>query len=282
MKNVPYSDVRESISSREDRSFGSGFTLTEMVLVVAILSIVLAWFSGGLLRGLKSVVKLNSQSESVSEIQQAMILIESDMEEMTRVDFCGPQRIVFQLDSNRLPGYNPNGDRDGDGVPNQFDIDDDGDMTDPSGGPVLGTNFNGNDLWDQDDDNDGQIDVQCTYYLENGALVRDFNFNGAGWGLNRQVILRSVIGNIFSYFGSLNHIPGPKVDANGDGIITTAEIDAPPNGNGNGVLDQQGEFDFVDSIDVLLTQDRNGDGTPEFQLHTRIRPPLLSTNRRLL
>ncbi len=264
------------------RSVFYGYTLVEMIVVVAILGVVVSWFGGSFLKGLRWVMQLNSQSDAVSAIQQAMILIEFDLEEMTRVDACEAERIVFQLDSNRLLGYNPNADPDGDGVPNDFDIDDDGDMTNILGGPVPGTIFNGNDLWDQDDDNDGNIDVQCTYFVSNGELIRDFNFNGGGWGLQRRTVLRNVTGSVFEYFGSLNHTPGPGVESNGDGIITRSEIDALPFGNGNGILDTEGELVYLDSINITLAQDRNGDGTSEFRLRSRIRPPLLSSNRRVL
>ncbi|MBK8575089.1 MAG: hypothetical protein IPN90_05215 [Elusimicrobia bacterium] len=258
-------------------------------MAMAILGIVLVMFGDGFFKGLRSVVRVNSQTDAVMDIQNAMILMEKDFEEMTRVESCGPQTIVFQLDSNRLPNYDPNADSELfpaalDGVPNDLDIDDDGDMTGFNGVPVPGTDFNGNDLWDQDDDNNGQIDVLCRYFVANGDLVRDFNINGAGWGQFglRQTVLRGVMGDVFDFVGSLNHIPGPIADIDGDGIVKRAEIDSPPIGNGNGILDTPAELVFVDSIALTLSQDRNGDGNPEFRLNTRVRPPLLSTNRRVL
>lgn len=259
-----------------------GFTLTEILVVLTILGVVLVLFGGGFFKGFRSAVRLNSQADAVMDIQQAMIFIESDLEEMTRIDACGPQTILFQMDLSRLPGYDASADLDGDGVANDLDIDDDGDMTGPGGGPVAGTDFNGNDLWDQDDDNNTAIDIQCLYFVDRGDLIRDFNFNGGGWGLNRRTVLRGITGSIFEFLGSLNHTPGPDVDNNRDGIITRSEIDMPPNGNGNGILDLPRELNYVDSIAVTLMQDRNGDGTPEFRLVSRVRPPLASSNRRVL
>jgi prepilin-type N-terminal cleavage/methylation domain-containing protein len=257
-----------------------GFTLPELMIVVAILGLIATGISSSVFQGFRSFVKLNNEASAVSETQQAMILLESDLEEMTRVTTCTPQSIVFQMDSNRFPGFNGNADPDGDGIINDMDIDDDRDMTNATGGPVPSTNFNGNDLWDQDDDNDGNVDVQCMYFINGGDLFRDFNYNQAGWGINVRRVLRAVTGPVFEYVGSVNRIPGPGADLNGDGIVTRIEIDAI--GNGNSQLDTPAEMLFVDSIVLTLQQDQNGDGTPEFNLRSRIRPPLLSTNRRVL
>lgn len=263
-------------------SFSPGYTLTEVLIVVAILGGVLVVFGSNIIRGFSSALRLNHQADAVMDIQQAMIFIEMDLESLTRIDVCNPRELIFQLDSNHLPGFNLGEDLDRDGVVNNLDIDDDGDMTGPTGLPVAGTNFNGNDLWDQDDDNNGFIDVHCRYFVDNGNLVRDFNYNGGGWGLNQRVILRGISGDIFEFYGSLNHTPGPDADRNGDGIITRIEIDSFPIGNGNGLIDSNLELNYVDSIAVMLNQDRNGDGIPEFRLNLRTRPPLLSSNRRVL
>lgn len=263
-------------------SFGPGYTLTEVLIVVAILGVVLVVFGGNFIKGFSSAARLNSQADAVMDIQQAMIFVEMDLESLTRIDVCNPRDIIFQLDSSHLPGFDQGGDLDGDGVVNNLDIDDDGDMTGPTGLPVAGTNFNGNDLWDQDDDNNGFIDVRCRYFVDNGNLVRDFNYNEGGWGLNQRVILRGISGDVFEFFGSLNHTPGPDADRNGDGIVTRMEIDSFPVGNGNGLIDSALELNYVDSIAVMLNQDRNGDGISEFRLNLRIRPPLMSSNRRIL
>lgn len=260
-----------------------GVTLVELTIVSALVA-VLAVFAGRILTGgTRTTVRWTLSADAMEKTQVALTKIEFDLEEMTVVSSSTPRFLEFQLDSNRLPGYNPTGDFDADGLTNEFDVDDDADMIGVGGVPIPATDMNGNDLWDQDDDNDGNIDVQCRYYIDaNQNLVRDFNYQESGWGNNVEILLDSISGSIFKYFGSVNQIPGPSADSNRDNIVTWQEIDQnPATGNSNGVIDTTAERLYINSISVHLVIDKNNDTLPDFTTELRIRPPLLMVNRRV-
>lgn len=262
---------------------GRGVTLVELLIVCALVG-GLTLVTGELLtKGMRTTVDWTLSADAMERVNAALIKIEFDLEEITMLSSATASFLEFQLDSNRLPGYNPTGDADGDGLPNQFDVDDDADMTGVGGVPIPATEKNGNDLWDQDDDNDGHIDVQCRYYFDGEFnLVRDFNYQEQGWGNNVEIVLRSAKGTRFVFFGSINQIPGRSADTNLDNIVTAQEIDAAPGaGNSNGIIDSEAERRYVNSIHVTVAVDKNLDGKTDFSTELRARPPLLTVNRRV-
>jgi prepilin-type N-terminal cleavage/methylation domain-containing protein len=259
-----------------------GVTLPELSMAMLLLGVVVVTVGPYLTRVLQSGVKASLEADSMDNTQVASMKVERDFEEMTLISSATPVSIEFQLDSHRLPGYDPNA-LDPKGVPFRLSPDWDGDEVGVGGMPVVATDFNGYNTWDQDDDNDGKIDVQCRYFLDaNDNLIRDFNYNETGWDLHREMMLPRVQKPLFGYVGSINHIPGKDADLNKDGLVTAQEIDANPNGgNNNLLLDTALERLYIDAIDVDLRQDRNNDGVADFRLTYRVRPPLLTTNRRV-
>lgn len=258
-----------------------GFTLSEMLVVTALLGALTVALTPFLTRILRANLAASLEAESIGDLQTTLSELERDFEEMTLVSSATANFIQFQGDYNHHPNFNM-GAVDPNGVPFRLSPDWDGDMTGPGGIPVVATDFNGHNLWDQDDDNDGNIDVQCRYYVDShNDLIRELNFNEAGWIL-KKTMLRGVMKPLFAYWGSINHIPGRDADANSDGLVTMAEIDNnPAAGNGNGWLDLPSELLYIDSIQISLRQDRNADGKTDFKTEQRIRPPLLSSNRRV-
>lgn len=260
----------------------AGLTLTEVVVVALILGVIMMTLTPFMTRVLRANTRASNQTDSMDDIQVALSRIEHDFEEMTLLSSATPTYIQFQLDYRRHPGYNAAA-VDPWGVAFNLSTDFDGDMVGPGGIPVVSTNLNGPNLWDQDDNNDGRMDVQIRYFIDtDGHLYRESNVDEAGWGLDKTLILRKAQGPLFAYWGSINHSPGPDADANGDRMITAAEIDGNlAAGNNNGLLDRPSELIYIDAVEVDLKQDRNGDGQADFRATTRFRPPLLSTNRRV-
>ncbi|MBK8576404.1 MAG: hypothetical protein IPN90_12245 [Elusimicrobia bacterium] len=258
----------------------SGITLAEILITVAIggaLMIIASKFISGSMVG---AVRTGLTLDGVEAVNIALFRMERDMEEMTLISMAQPNQLIFQLSSSRLPGYNPNGDMDGDGITNEFDPDDDGD------GIITSTIFNGLDLVDQDEDMPlsigfRKIDVQCRYMVDNEKrLVRQLNFQESGWSAP-EILMTKVAADPFTYMGSINHMPGPEADTTpADGIVTWNEIDGHPvMGNSNGTLDLGSELIFISAIKVRLARDGNSDGKIEFEATTSISPPLLKHNR---
>lgn len=259
-----------------------GLTLTEVTVTALILGVLVMTLTPFMTHVLRANTRASQQSDSMDDIQIALSRIEHDFEEMTLISSATPTLIQFQLDYRRHPAYNATA-VDPWGVAFSLSTDFDGDMVGPGGIPVVSTNLNGPNLWDQDDNNNGLIDVEVRYAIDaNGDLVRDVNLDEAGWGTNVTVVLRKAQAPLFAYWGSINHSPGRDADANMDGMVSHAEIDAnPAAGNANGLLDRPSERIYIDAVEVDLKQDRNGDGRADFRAATRFRPPLLSTNRRV-
>lgn len=264
------------------RSAVQGLTLTEVIVTALILGALMVILTPFITRVLRANTQASNQTDSMDDIQVALSRIERDLEEMTRLSSATATYIQFQMDYRRHPGYNP-ANVDPWGVSFDLSTDFDGDMVGLGGIPVVSTDFNGPNLWDQDDNNDGNIDVQIRYFIDtDGHLYRETNIDGGGWGLDKTLILRRAQAPLFVYWGSINHLPGADADANGDRMVTAAEIDTnPAAGNNNLLLDLPSELLYIDAVEVDLKQDRNGDGQTDFRAATRFRPPLLSTNRRI-
>lgn len=252
-----------------------GVTLIEIVIVSAIVGLLLIMAAEFINVSFRGLLRSGLTLEGVQAVNSALFRMERDLEEMTIVSIATPTHLEFQLSSSRLPGYNPNGDNDGDGITNEFDPDDDGD------GRITTNIFNGYDLADQDDNNDGKIDVQCRYRVDReNRLIRQMNFQESGWSAP-EILMTRVAADPFIYMGSVNHNPGPEADTTPrDGIVTWIEIDAHPvMGNGNGRLDRPSELSFISAIKVRLAWDGNKDGKIDFETTTSISPPLLVNNR---
>lgn len=271
-----------------------GMTATEVVVMTAILGILAVPMAKFLHGSLKSVTRSNLQISSQDKLRIGLDHIERDFMEMNEVTVSSATFIEFRMDSYRLPTYVETGDMDGDGLTNEIDADDDNDVTSIVSATAAWTV--GYDHKDDDDGNNGQIDVQCRYYLAGKDLVRDFNYNGAGWGANTKIIATNISSFTITYYGSKSEDLGQFIDlgndGNGatgdtgenDGIISPREIDwvQPATGHGNrsGRIDTANERRYIVSLHLYIAQDLNGDGTNDFKLETQLLPPLLTVKRR--
>lgn len=291
-----------------------GWTMIELIVSVAILSLILIPIVRFFQSSMRQSVQVTLSLDSQDALRNAMREIERDFRGIVQIDVTKKDFIEFRMDSHLLPGYNPNGDPDGDGIPNIQDAD-----TDEDYGTIMpaadrwqvGFNVNDDDefgpgMSDVVVSTDGKIDVLCRYYVEDGALVRDFNFHEAGWGGHKTVLVKSLAANGFrvEYFGNVTEplglqidhgndgLPGTADAGEGDRIITDREIDmALPAQGGNGnqsslvipfeKIDTPVERQYIFFLSVQVAQDKNGDGIEEFSLRTEI-PPLLLPVRRSL
>lgn len=272
-----------------------GMTLVEVVITVVVLGVLAvptAHFIASLTKG---VTKATVQSAGGDRLRNTAAVLEHDVLEMNQINVSSPTVLQFRLDSNRLPTYLPDGDPDGDGVPNLKDPDDDNDLGTLSA-PALAWRY-GDDLRDDDEDNDGKIDLQVRYALANGTLTRDENVNEAGWGQRVDVLAKDLLAppSAFSYYGSKNQSLGKKIDLGNDGlpatgdpgesdnVIVSTEIDRVPpptgGGNANGAIDTDVERQYIVSLHVVLSLDANHDGKEDGRLETDYEPPLLPLKR---
>jgi hypothetical protein len=139
------------------------------------------------------------------------------------------------------------------------------------------------------------VDVQCRYYMSGKNLMRDFNYNGAGWGANTKIIATNISSFTLTYYGSKSEDLGNLIDlgndgaagtndtGESDGIISAREIDwvQAPTGAGNrsGLIDTADERRYIVTIHLYVAQDLNGDGKDDFKLETQLAPPLLPIKR---
>ncbi len=291
-----------------------GLTMVELVVVVFILGLILVPLVHFFRSSLMQSVKLKRGLDSQDSIRNAMREVERDFREMVQVDVSSATFIEFRLDSTRLPGYNPNGDPDGDGIINirDADVDDDyGSMLTPATQWTCGFNLRDDDEFDPTMSdvaviNDGKIDVLCRYFVKDGALLRDYNYHEAGWGLHEEVLAKSLSTDGFKieYFGNVNELMGMNVDLGNDGvkavvdpgqgdrIITDKEIDMVlpvegGNGNQSSLLPPYDRIDtfverkYIFFFSVRLAQDANHDGKDDFSLRTEVSPLLLPVRRSL-
>lgn len=184
---------------------------------------------------------------------RAFILMDRDFPSMTRVSTATATRIEFQLDSNRLPNYNPNAPSAIPTIPVGESPDVDGDQfVRPT--PAIPVWSVGDNLVDEDDDGDVRIDVQCRYELRGTDLIRDFNFNEGGWGRNESVIVERVQSLRFDYFSYTNTAGNVSFVTNSEGLVEGLTVDgSAAYGNNDGIpWNTQRERDRVDMVRVTL------------------------------
>lgn len=254
-----------------------GVTLTEMVVASAILGVVAVGFSVFLRYAVKAAVDGKNQAEGQEETRQGLQRVERELVHASRVISATPTSVEFVVDRDQDPAYDANADTDGDGIPDFRDTDVDGDAQ--AIAPSSAAWRSGFNLVDEDDDNDGLVDVRMRLYLSSGALWLDTSVDEDAWGARAVKLLADVSTFTLTYWGSKANSLGANIDANNDGSVSGAEMDsvlAPAGaGNANGVLDLQSERNYITTIRLDVGVDPDRDGSTEFRVETDVYPPLL-------
>jgi prepilin-type N-terminal cleavage/methylation domain-containing protein len=272
----------------------NGFTLTEMIVYVAILSIAVAMFSKFMTGFIKTAKTSESGMLGSAELRLALARMEGDLYEANEFSGVSRTSVTFVCDMLKNPGWDPDADADGDGVPNIKDTDADGDAQQKFSLPRDGQWRAGYNLEDDDEDNDGRRDVRVQVYYSSGAVYRALSVNEGAWQVSR--LAASVSSFTFTFYGSKREDLGKNIDlgADGaastgdageaDGMISEREMDwvLPPAGHGNrsGGLDTADERKYITSAAVYMETDANHDGHVDAHLGTEILPPLLPLKRK--
>ena len=279
-KNINAKKLRPGVSARGT----SGFSFLEMLMVVAIMSIIVGVLGNLALKVVRGITDMDQRSRADVNIRMAMDKIETSLLNANYFDLARSTEVIFRADLITDPNYQPYGDFDGDGVLNINDPDYDNDatsITSPANQWRVGYN-----LKDDDDDNDGKIDMRWRIRLSSSVktLYMDYSKNEEAWGKHEQTLLTNVsTSTAFTFFGSENLLlcgTCGTTDSDNDGIVSAAEIDAVANGgNGNGVIDGSTETAKIVTIGVYVAVDTDKDNITENSMSIEVMPPPLYLKR---
>lgn len=257
------------------RNARRGVTLTEMMIAMALLAVIAVAFSAFLKSVLKTAVTQTGMAQGQESTRQGLQRIELALVHANEITIASATMVEFVTDIDQSPFWDRDGDVNGNGIPNWRDADVDGDaqLIQPSSA-AWRSGFN---LTDDDDDNDGQIDVKRRLYLKGGAIWLDTSLNGAPWGGRAVRLLPDVSTFTLTYWGNKANSLGRNIDVNGDGIISASDMDCAPAGGGNcnGALDLAIERQYITTIRLSVGVDTNHDGKTDYQVETDVYPPLL-------
>ena len=252
-----------------------GVTLTEMMIATALLAVVAVGFTAFLKYVLRTAVVENNLAQGQESVRQGLSGLELALIHANQITIASGTLVEFVSDLDRSPNWNPNA-LDCAGTPQYRSADADCDSaTIAAPANAWKSGFN---LTDDDDDNDGNVDVKERLYLSSGTIYHDMSLNGAAWGGRVSKLLTNVSTFTLTYWGNkANQGLGSNIDMNADGIIDAHDMDCAPGGGGNcnGVLDLQAERNYITSIQIGVGVDVNRDGKTEYKVQTDVYPPLL-------
>jgi prepilin-type N-terminal cleavage/methylation domain-containing protein len=253
-----------------------GVTLAEMLVAAAVLGIVCIAFSTFLRHVTRAAVKGTAAAAGQEETRQGLQRLERELVHASRVITATTTLVEFVVDRDQRQDWDGSADPDGDGLPDWRDTDVDGDAQAIQ--PSSAAWRSGFNLTDEDDDNDGFVDMRMRLYLASGTLWLDSSVNEAPFG-GRVALLADVSTFTFTFWGSKANSLGANIDQDNDGNISSAEMDAVPApagaGNGNARLDLQGERNYITTVRLDVGVDSNRDGSTEYRIETDVYPPLL-------
>lgn len=265
--------------SRRER----GFSVMEMMVATAIMAVASLAFANLLRYVMLATTVARNQGLAQEDTRQALAKIETALIHANEIRVASSTCVEFVVDLDRSPLYDPQGDPDGDGIPNFRDTDRDNDAH-----LLLAATQQwriGFNLKDDDEDGDARTDVRQRLCLAGRELWLDTSVNEAGWGgPYRRRVATEVSTFTLTYHGNRANDLGKSIDADNDGSVSAAEMDGvlPPlgMGNGNAALDLANERRYITSVRLHMAVDKNRDGRNDYALETDVYPPLLPLKSR--
>jgi prepilin-type N-terminal cleavage/methylation domain-containing protein len=266
-------------NSRPSARRRGGFTLMEVVLSVAILSIVTLAFVKLQASLGQLVTKQTGSAQSGEQVREALQKVELAMLHANQITVASGTFVQFTADIDQNPSYNPNGDgtnpNNTQSVVNYLNPDRDGDAAVIS--PATSTWQTGYNLKDDDEDGDGNIDVQERIYLSHSVLYMDKSINGAAWGGRYLQTLKLDVSTFtLTYYGSYANMAlglTTNIDYKGNNIIDWTDMDKA--GNNNGKLDGSTELNYITQIHIYIGANYMATGTSQYVIESDVYPPLL-------
>jgi prepilin-type N-terminal cleavage/methylation domain-containing protein len=270
-------------NSRRSALDGRGFTLMEVVVSVAILSIVGLAFAK--LQGTlgRLVVAQSGASQAGEQTREALQIVEMAMLHANQITVASSTFVQFTADIDQSPSYNANafGTHSGvtTSVANYLNPDRDLDATAiVAASSTWQTGYN---LKDDDEDEDGNIDVQERVYFKTGTptgtLYLDKSINGSAWGGSHLQQLKINVSSFsLTYFGSYANMAlglTSNIDKKGNNVIDWYDMDQA--GNKNGVLDGSTELAYITQVHIYIGSSYMASGPSQYVLESDVYPPLL-------
>jgi type II secretory pathway pseudopilin PulG len=274
-----------------------GVTLVELMVYMAVMSIAIAAFAGYFGGFMKSAKSAEHKMQASAELRLLFSRLSDGLHPAVAFTGVSASSVTIICGSEEAPWYAPDGDTDGDGVPNLRDTDDDGDAAQRFSLPADQQWRVGYDLEDDDDDNDGNLDCLLSFYYvpAERAVYRSARFNAGPPEI--KLLAVNISSFSFTAYGSRREdlgrnidlgndgMPGTSDAGEGDGIISAREIDwvrpaQGGHGNRSGAIDTADELKYVTTLELYAECDYNSDGTPDSFLRTHVSPPLVPLRRR--
>lgn len=274
-----------------------GVSLVELMVYVAVMSIAIVGFAryfGGFFKGAKTA---EHRIQASAELRSLFSQLSDGLYAANQFAGVSASSVTIICGAEEMPSFNPDGDSDGDGVPNIRDTDDDGDAAQRFSLPADQQWRVGYDLEDDDDDNDGRLDCLMSFYYvpAERAVYRSAVFNAGPPQVKRLAV--NISSFSFAAYGSKREDLGRNIDlgndgmpgtadaGEGDGSISAREIDwvrpaQGGHGNRSGAVDVAGELRYVTTLEIYAEVDYNSDGKPDAFLRRQISPPLVPLKRR--
>lgn len=256
-----------------------GYSLTEAIIYTLVLSIIILVFANLFSSIFKTSTDSEIQVRALEENIKAQI--EECLINTNKILVASTTEVIFISDLNTSPTFDDNADFDSDNISNIIDPDVDNDanlIVPPTDQWRRGYN-----LKDDDDDNDGKIDIRWKLYILNGELKSDYSLNEEPWGNHIKTICKNIMSSTtyFYYHGSKETLlsdTGYAIDYNSDGIIASDEMDR--SGNNNGQLDLESEKNYIVTAGYGFFIDINKDNKQDYKIFGEIMPPLLYLKRK--
>ncbi|HOI43306.1 MAG TPA: prepilin-type N-terminal cleavage/methylation domain-containing protein, partial [Elusimicrobiales bacterium] len=212
-------------------SLRKGVSLVELMVYLAVMSIAIVAFAGYFGGFMKSAKTAEHKVQASAELRLLFSRLSDGLHPAVAFTGVSASSVTILCGSEEAPWYAPAGDRDGDGVPDLKDTDDDGDAAQRFSLPSSQQWRVGYDLEDDDDDNDGNLDCQVSFYYvpAERAVYRSARFNAGAPEIKRLGVNISSCAVIPQ--GSRREDVRGSIDLGNDGMPSTND-----SGEGDGMI----------------------------------------------